>query len=76
MVSDHPSADLYDAFPDLRFDRPAEGVLRIVLDAPGLNAVGADLHRQLADVWVAVDRDDTTRVALIEGAGRGFGRRS
>ena len=71
-MSDHSSADLYAPFPDLRFEHPAAGVLRIVLDAPGLNAVGADLHRQLADVWVAVDRDDDTRVALIEGAGRGF----
>ncbi len=71
-MSDQTSTDPYDAFPDLRFERPADGVLRIVLDAPGLNAVGADLHRQLADVWLAVDRDDTTRVALIEGAGRGF----
>ena len=35
----------YDEFPHLRFDRPAEGVLRITLDAPGLNAVGPDVHR-------------------------------
>jgi enoyl-CoA hydratase len=71
-VSDHSTDDPYAAFPGLRFERPADGVLRIVLDAPGLNAVGADLHRELADVWPAVDRDDATRVALIEGAGRGF----
>jgi enoyl-CoA hydratase len=62
----------YDAFPGLTFDRPADGVLRITLDGPGLNAVGPDVHRQLADVWLAVDRDPETRVALLQGAGRAF----
>src|SRR4051812_8838869 len=64
--------DRYEAFPDLTFDRPSEGVLRITLDGPGLNAVGPAVHRQLADVWVTVDRDDDTRVALLRGAGRAF----
>ncbi len=59
-------------FPDLRFDRPVEGVLRISLDGPGLNAVNHAVHRQLADVWRAVDRDDETRVALLQGAGKAF----
>ena len=54
----------YDEFPHLRFDRPADGVLRITLDAPGLNAVGPDVHRELADVWLVVDRDSETNVAL------------
>ncbi len=62
----------YDEFPHLRFDRPAGGVLRITLDAPGLNAVGPDVHRELADVWLAVDRDPETNVALLQGAGRAF----
>jgi enoyl-CoA hydratase len=64
--------DTYDAFPGLTFDRPSAGVLRITLDGPGLNAVGIDVHRQLADVWLAVDRDADTRVALLRGAGRAF----
>src|SRR5437868_14863101 len=62
----------YDDFPHLTFERPADGVLRIVLDGPGLNAVDADVHRQLADVWLAVDRDPDTNVALIQGAGKAF----
>jgi enoyl-CoA hydratase len=65
-------SDRYAAFPSLRFDRPARGVLRITLDAPGLNAVNPDLHRELADVWNAVDRDPDTNVALLQGAGRAF----
>jgi enoyl-CoA hydratase len=64
--------DRYDAFPHLRFDRPAAGVLRITLDGPGLNAVDHDVHRELADVWRAVDRDPDTNVAVLQGAGRAF----
>ena len=61
-----------DAFPHLRFDRPADGVLRITLDGPGLNAVDHDMHRELADVWLAVDRDPDVAVALLQGAGKAF----
>jgi enoyl-CoA hydratase len=64
--------DAYADFPHLRFDRPADGILRITLDGPGLNAVDADVHRELADVWLAVDRDPATNVALLQGAGKAF----
>jgi enoyl-CoA hydratase len=64
--------DVYDSFPHLRFDRPGEGVVRITLDGPGLNAVDHDVHRELADVWLAVDRDPATRVAVLQGAGKAF----
>jgi enoyl-CoA hydratase len=69
-----PDDDLsqYDAFPDLRFDRPSDGVVRITLDGPGLNAVGPAAHSQIADVWRAVDRDPQARVAVLCGAGKGF----
>ena len=65
-------SDPYAAFPNLRFDRPAPKVLRITLHAPGLNAVNPALHRELADVWLAVDRDPETNVALLQGEGKGF----
>jgi enoyl-CoA hydratase len=64
--------DRYTDFPHLSFDRPAESVLRITLDGPGLNAVDRDVHRELADVWLAVDRDPDTHVALLRGAGKAF----
>jgi len=66
------SSDRYAAVPDLRIDRPAPGVLRITLDAPGLNAVGPAVHAQLAEVWRIVDRDPEARVALLQGAGKAF----
>jgi enoyl-CoA hydratase len=65
-------SDPYAPFPHLTFDRPSAGVLRITLDGPGLNAVDHDVHRELADVWLTVDRDEETNVALLQGAGKGF----
>lgn len=65
-------SDRYAAVPDLRVDRPADGVLRITLDGPGLNAVGPAVHGQLAEVWRIVDRDPEVRVALLRGAGKAF----
>ncbi len=67
-----PADDRYSDFTDLRIDRPGDGVLRITMDAPGLNAVGPAAHRQLADIWTVVDRDPETSVALLQGAGRAF----
>jgi enoyl-CoA hydratase len=64
--------DPYASFSSLTFERPVPGVLRIVLDGPGLNAVDKQAHRDLADVWLAVDRDPEIRVAMIAGAGRAF----
>lgn len=66
------SLDRYADFGDLTFDRPADGVLRITMDGPGLNSVSHAVHRQLADVWLVVDRDPDTRVALLRGAGKAF----
>ena len=64
--------DPYSAFTSLAFERPDTGILRIVLDAPGLNSVDATMHRHLADVWLTVDRDPDVRVAIIQGAGNAF----
>ncbi len=64
--------DPYAQFPHLRFDTPAPHVLRVTLDAPGLNAVNADVHAELADVWLAVDRDPDVNVAVLQGAGKAF----
>jgi len=60
------------AFDELTFAQPADGILQLSLDGPGLNAVGPEKHRQLADVWLTIDRDPEVRVALLTGAGKGF----
>jgi len=69
MIVDDP----YARFDSLRFERPEPHILRITMSAPGrLNAAGAAMHRDLADVWSAVDRDPETRVAIIQGEGQVF----
>jgi enoyl-CoA hydratase len=65
-------SDRYAEFTELAFDWPSDGVLRLTLDAPGLNAVGPAAHAQLAEVWRVLDRDPDTRVVLLRGAGKGF----
>jgi enoyl-CoA hydratase len=65
-------SDRYDEFTSLTFDEPGPGILRITLDAPGLNAVTERMHGELADVWLTIDRDSDVRVAILQGAGKGF----
>lgn len=62
----------YDEFPSLRFEHGNNGVLTVVLDAPGLNSVGPQMHRDLADVWPAINRDPDVRAVLIRGEGKAF----
>jgi len=65
--------DPYEQFASLRFERPAPGVLRIVMSKPGrLNAADHDMHRDLANVWLAVDRDPETRAVVVRGEGEAF----
>jgi len=65
-------AELSADYPHLHFDRPHDGLLRITLEGPGLNAVDAPMHAELADVWRSVDRDPAVQVVLLRGAGKGF----
>ncbi len=63
----------YDAlYPSFKYDRPKDGVLRITFDAPGLNAVDIDAHREIGEIWLTVDRDPDVQVAILQGAGKGF----
>ena len=63
----------YAEFPSLKFVRPEDGILDIVMSVPGrLNAADAQMHRDLANVWRAVDRDPDTRVVVIRGEGKAF----
>ncbi|KAA1249659.1 enoyl-CoA hydratase/isomerase family protein [Mycobacterium simiae] len=62
----------YQDFPSLRCEPNDNGVLNLVLDSPGLNAVGPQLHRDLADIWPVIDRDPAVRVVLVRGEGAAF----
>lgn len=59
-------------FPSLKLDLQGSGVLDIVLEAPGLNSVGPQMHRDLADVWPEIERDADVRAVVIRGAGTAF----
>ena len=47
-------------------------MLHLILDAPGLNSVGPQMHRDLADIWPVIDRDPDVRVVLVRGEGKAF----
>ncbi|MFC0556869.1 enoyl-CoA hydratase/isomerase family protein [Planotetraspora thailandica] len=60
-------------YEKLKIDWPAEGVLRIVVSAPGrLNAVDRTGHRELAEVWRDADADDRVRAVVVRGEGEAF----
>ena len=61
-----------EEFPSLTFSNPEPGVLMMTLEGPGLNAVDPEKHRELGEVWLAIDRDPEVRVALLAGSGKGF----
>lgn len=73
MDKDTMTMDKYSAFPSILVDRPAQGVLRLTLNRPDrLNALDADGHRELADIWRIVDRDKETLAVLLCANGRAF----
>ncbi len=61
------------SYEHLRFERRDDGVLLITIDRPErMNATNDRLHRELAYVWREIDEDESTRVAVVTGAGRAF----
>lgn len=63
----------YARYQRLKFQRPAERILEIVLDNPGrLNAADATMHEELAYIWRDIDADSDVSVAMIRGAGDAF----
>ena len=65
--------DRYAAYTKLRFDYPAERVLRITFDRPeSFNSVDAETHTQMTDIWRDIDRDPDINAVNVTGAGRAF----
>src|SRR3972149_994560 len=64
----------YSTYQDLKTRRLEPGILEIVMGEEGgkLSTATARLHAELAQVWLDVDRDPETRVAILRGAGKGF----
>jgi len=65
--------DRYARYERLAIKRHPDGILEIVMGAPGkLSTADHVLHRELAEVWLDVDKDPETRVAILRGEGKGF----
>ena len=65
--------DRYADYERLKFDRPAERILRITLEQVGkLNAIDAVAHEELAYVWNEIDKDPTVSCVIVTGAGEAF----
>ncbi|HET9349974.1 MAG TPA: enoyl-CoA hydratase/isomerase family protein [Burkholderiales bacterium] len=63
----------YSRYRELKIGRPESAILEIVMGEEGKLAVAtARAHAEMAGVWLDVDRDPETRVAILRGAGKGF----
>src|SRR5712692_7851976 len=64
----------YSAYQDLKIRRLEPGILEIVMGEEGgkLSVTTARMHAELARVWLDVDLDPDTRVAILRGGGKGF----
>jgi enoyl-CoA hydratase len=63
----------YSSYQDLKIRRLEPGILEIVMGEEGKLAVAtARAHGEMARIWIDVDRDPETRVAILRGAGKGF----
>src|SRR5574341_782261 len=63
----------YSAYKDLHVRHLEPGILEIVMGEEGKLAVATTrAHAEMARIWLDVDRDAGTRVAILRGAGKGF----
>jgi enoyl-CoA hydratase len=60
-------------FSSLQFFAPEGGILELVIANKGrLNAATESMHRDLAEVWRAIDVDDAVRAVIVRGEGANF----
>jgi len=64
----------YSGYQELKIGHLEPGILEIVMRAEEgkLSVTTARMHGEMARIWVDIDRDPETRVAILRGAGRGF----
>ena len=68
-----PAVD-YAHYQELHVRRLESGILEIVMGEEGgkLSITTARMHGEMARIWLDIDRDPDTRVAILRGAGKGF----
>jgi len=64
----------YSDYSELHIRRVEPGILEIVMGEEGgkLSVTSARMHGEMARIWLDIDRDPETRVAILRGAGKGF----
>jgi enoyl-CoA hydratase len=64
----------YSRYKELKVRRLEPGILELVMGEEGtkLSTATAGMHKELAEIWLDIDRDSETSVAILRGAGRGF----
>src|SRR3989449_5991073 len=64
----------YSDYKELHVRCVEPGILEIVMGEEGgkLSVTTARMHAEMARIWLDVDRDPETRVAILRGAGKGF----
>jgi enoyl-CoA hydratase len=67
-------SDRYAAYKRLRFDRPAEGVLRVTMINPDnrMNAADERKHSEVSEVWRDIDKDPETGAVILRGSEQAF----
>ena len=66
-------SDRYAKYHKMKFDYPADRVLRITFDRPEtFNSVDAETHTQMTDMWIDIDRDPDINAVIVTGAGKAF----
>ena len=56
----------------VHIERPAPGVVRLILDSPPLNALGVEMLQVIGGVLDEVEADDSLRAMVLTGRGRAF----
>jgi len=59
---------MYDVYKSLKMTRDGP-ILTITIDNPPSNAVTKQMHRELADIFVDINRDAETKVVILTAAG-------
>ncbi len=69
-----PQKQDYSGYKDLIVRRVEPGILEIVMRAEEgkLSVTTARMHGEMARIWLDIDRDPETRVAILRGTGKGF----
>src|SRR5438874_7753650 len=64
----------YSDYKELHVRRVEPGILEIVMGEEGgkLSITTARMHSEMARIWLDIDPDRDSRVAILRGAGKGF----